>query len=109
MEHVECVRGDTAPRQLMRRNAEVAELELLALAHEDVERCEISMQCVTAMQPVERAENAGDLPSHEALSLRAALLQPRSKVAVLGVLHRQAVTGLAVVHFNKSIVHAKRP
>src|SRR5690349_17762156 len=57
VEHVERVRGDAAPTQLVGRDAEVAELELLVLADEDIERREIAVERLAAMQRIERAEN----------------------------------------------------
>ena len=53
VERVERVGGDAAPAELMRRDAEVAELQPLALADEDVERREIAVQRLPAVQRVE--------------------------------------------------------
>src|SRR4029078_655183 len=44
VEQVERIGGDTAPTELMRRDAEVAQLQLFVLAYENVERREIAMQ-----------------------------------------------------------------
>src|SRR5690242_2648572 len=54
VEDVERVRGDAAAAELVRRDAEVAELELLILADEDVEWREVAVQCLPSMQRVER-------------------------------------------------------
>ena len=49
VKYVERVGGDTAPVELVRRDAEVAELQLLAFTDEDVERREVAMQRLPSM------------------------------------------------------------
>src|SRR6185503_17244304 len=48
-EDVERVSGDTAATELVGRDAEVAQLQLLAFADEDVERREIAVQSLSLM------------------------------------------------------------
>src|SRR5690348_3891627 len=49
VEDVERVGCDAAPAQLMRRDAEVAELELFVLADEDIEWREVAMKRLAAV------------------------------------------------------------
>src|ERR1700730_5808104 len=60
VEHVERVGGDAALAALVHCDAEVAQLELLVLAHEDVERREIAMQGLASVQDIERLKDCGD-------------------------------------------------
>ena len=55
------VRGDAAPVALLPDDAEVAELEAAAVADEDVDRREVAVQQLAAMQLAEHVEDAGDL------------------------------------------------
>jgi len=57
------------------------------------------------MQRVERAQNRGDLASHEALRLRAPFLQPGAEVAVDRVLESDAVAHAAVAELDEPIEH----
>ncbi len=108
VERVECVGGDAAVALLVRRDAEVAKLELLVFANEDVERRQIAVQRLAAVQNVERAKDAGDLASYESLGLRSFALQPHAKIAVDGVLECDAVAHAPAVDFDKPIVDAQR-
>src|SRR5258706_6986920 len=65
IEQVERVGGDTALTALVHRDPEVAQLQLLVLADEDVERREIAMECLSSVQDIERLEDCGNLASHE--------------------------------------------
>src|SRR5437762_903090 len=96
-------RWRSAAAELVRRNAEVPELELLVLADEHVERSEVAVQRLAAVQRVERLENGGDLAPNESLRLRSLRRQPGPEVAVLGVLHREAVTHPQAVDDGKAI------
>ena len=109
MEDVECVRGHAAPAQLVCRDAEVAELELLALADEDVERREVTVQRLATVEGVERAQDRRDLPPNEAFGLRAALGEPRAEIAVLRILHREAVSHLVAIRLGETVEDTKRP
>src|SRR4029450_10864327 len=60
-QRVHGVRRDAALVALLSNDAEVAELEASLIAHEHVERREIAMQPLAAMQFPEHAEDAGDL------------------------------------------------
>src|SRR5689334_18553858 len=81
-----------AAAHLVRRNPEVAELELLVLAHENVEWCEIAMQRLALVQCVERLENRGNLAPDESLGLWALLREPCAEVTVFGVFHGEAIS-----------------
>src|SRR3954463_2371983 len=106
---VERVRGDSTRIDLMGRDAEVSELELLAIADEDVERSKISVQCLSAMQSVKRGKDSSELTPYESLGLRSAPLEPGAQVTVLRVLDRKAISQAAIVRFGKAVVDAKRP
>src|SRR5689334_568737 len=108
IERIECVGGDAAMTHLMCRDAEVAQLELLVLADEDVERREVAMESLAPMQCVERAQDGGDLASDEALRLCAFFAQPYTKVAVDGVLDHHAVAGATVDDLHEPVVHFQR-
>jgi len=75
----------------VRGDAEVAELEAFIVAHEHVERREIAVQRLAAVEHVQRRENRGDLLPHESLGLRAFLPEPIAQIAVLGVFHDEAI------------------
>jgi len=92
----------------MRGDAEVSELEVLALAHEHIERSEIAVQRLTTVQRIERSENRRELTSDEALALRALSRQPGTEVTVLGVLHHQAVTHSRSFNLGEAIEDAQR-
>src|SRR6185437_9133893 len=97
VEQIEGIRGDAAPSNLMRRDAEIAELEPVPPAHEHVERRQVAMQRLATVQPVQRAEHARDLATDEALGLRSVFAEPCADIAVFGVLHRQAVAHLPAI------------
>src|SRR3954471_20404429 len=95
----------------MRRDAEVAELELFVFADEDVERCEIAMQRLSLVQRIEGAEDAGDLTADESLGLPTLSRQPRAEIAMLREFHRQAVAHPRTVRafrLREAIEHAQR-
>ena len=54
-------RGDAAAIALLLHDAEVAELELPAVADEDVQRRQVAMEQLAAVQLAEHLEDAGDL------------------------------------------------
>ena len=66
-------RGDAAAVALLLDDAEVAELEPAAVADEDVERRQIAMQQLAAMQLAEHFEDAGDLAPRGPLRPAAAV------------------------------------
>src|SRR5512146_962096 len=108
VKQVEGIGSDASASDLVRRNAAVAELEPVPLADKDVERCEITMQRLAAVQRVQRAQHARDLAADEALGLGTVLTQPRPEIAVLRVLHGEAVAHPTAIDFGKPVVHAKR-
>ena len=61
IERIERLRCHATPAELMRRDAEVAELELLVLADEDIERREVAMKRLAPMQLRENLQDAGNL------------------------------------------------
>ena len=109
LEGIERVRGDTAPARLVGGDAEVAELERLVLADEDVEGREIAVHRLAAVHDIEGPQDRGDLVADEPLRLRAALPQPRREVPVLGVFHDQAIAGPSRFGFDKPVKDAEGP
>src|ERR1051325_6357732 len=107
-ERVERVRGDAAAAGLVGRDAEVAELQAFVLAHEDVEGREVAVQRLAAMQHVERLQDRGDLLAHEALGLRAFLCEPAAEIAVLGVLHDEAVARARRLDVDEAVEDLQR-
>src|SRR5262249_34160652 len=77
---------------LLADDAEVAELQVASVADEDVERREVAMERVAAMEPAEHFEDAGDFASGDRLvpSLRGAR-EVGAEIAVARVLERQAI------------------
>src|SRR4029079_17414370 len=109
MEKTERVGGITAGIELVRRNAEVAELQPLAVAHENVEGRQVSMERLSSMQCIEGSQDCRDLTANESLRLGAVLVEPHSEIAELGVFDHEAVAHLVAVHFGEAIEDAKRP
>jgi len=107
-QRVERVGRDAAPARLVRRDPEVSEFQDLVLADEDVERRQVAVQCLPAMQHIQRLENGGDLVSHESLGLSALRRQPRAQVAMLGVLHDEAVSRGRRLDLDEPVEHAER-
>ena len=92
----------------MRGNTKIAELELLVCAHEDVERREVPVQRLAAVQRVEDRQDSGDLAAHEALGLRPFAREPGAEVSMHGILHGQAVARASTVCDHESVEHAQR-
>src|SRR5260370_971721 len=99
VEEVEGVGRNAAMAPLVRGDAEVAELQLLLRAHEYVERRQVAVQRLAAMQDVEHRQDPRQLASHEALVLRSPPLEPRTQVAVLGVLYGEVVARAGAVEY----------
>src|SRR5439155_13054539 len=96
-QRVHRVRGDAAPVALLAHDAEVAELQMPVVADEDVQRREVAMQRLPAVQLAEDAEDAGDLAARGRLRpALAAAREKRAQVAVARVLEREAVQHPAV-------------
>ena len=108
VEHVERVGSDTATGELVCGNTKIAELELLVCAHEDIERREVSVQRLTAMQRVEDGQDPGDLAADEALRLRPLAREPGAEVSMHRILHGQAVARAGTVGDHESVEHAQR-
>src|SRR2546423_8224452 len=108
VEHVERIGGDPAAAELVRRDAEVAKLQLLVLADEHVERREVAMQRLSAVQGIERLEHRRDLSAHEALRLRALLPEPCAEIPVLRVFHRETVAHARTVDDREPVEDAQR-
>src|SRR5207253_3910308 len=75
----------------------------------DIERREIAVQRLPAMQSVEGSQNRSDLASHESLGLRAFAPQPDTEVPVHGVLQRDAIVRASIVDFDESVEDSQRP
>ena len=86
-------RGDAAAVALLPDDAEVAELEAAAVADEDVQRREVAVERLAAVQLAEHLEDARDLAARRRLgpALRRAR-QERAQVAVPRVLERRGST-----------------
>ena len=88
---VQGTRGHAAPIALLADDAEVAELQVLAVADEDVHRRQIAVQQLPAMKLAQDLEDAGDLaPRHGLRPSTARAVQHRAQVAVARVLEREA-------------------
>src|SRR6476659_9202108 len=85
MEKTERVGGDTARIELVRRNAKVAELQPLAVTHENVEGRQVSMQRLSSMQCIEGSKDCRDLAANESLGLCAVLVEPHPEITQFGV------------------------
>src|SRR5262245_14766285 len=90
-EWIEGISGDAAAAGLVGSDAKIAQLETLVLAYKHVERCQIAMHGLAAVQHGERLQHRGDLLPYEFLRLAALFRQPRAKVTVLRVFHHQTV------------------
>ena len=71
-QRIQRARGDAALIVLLADDAEVAELEARVVADEDVERREVAMQQLAAMQLAEHLQDAGDLAPRDRLRPPAA-------------------------------------
>ena len=95
---------------LLSDDPEVAELQATAVADEDVERRQVAMERLAAMELAEHLEDSCDLPTGE--PFRPSLPGVReeaAQISVTRVLERQAVEHLAVgAHQRESIEHANR-
>jgi hypothetical protein len=89
----------------MRGDSEVTQLQLLVLAYENIERRQIAMHGLAAMQGVERAEDGGDLATHKTLRLRSFSSEPAAQIPVLGVFHRETVSHSRAVDDGKTVQH----
>ena len=77
---------------LLLDDAEVAELEAAAVADEDVERRQVPMQQLAAMELAEDFQQAGDLAARGGLGPAAAVaMQVGAEVAEARELEREAV------------------
>ena len=99
-----------APVALLAHEAEVAELQAAAVAHEDVHRREVAVQHLAAVQLAEHLQDARDLAPGRALGpALAGALQERAQVAVARVLEREAVEQPAVrAHEREGVEDADR-
>src|SRR6185503_3426759 len=104
----EGVGRDALAIALVSGDAEVAQFQLLVLAHEHVEGRQVAVQRLAAMQRIERPQNPRDLAPHDALGLRPFALEPGADVPVLGVLHHDAVAHLVAGALGEPIENAER-
>src|SRR5439155_1119385 len=84
-----------------------------AVADEDVQRCEIAMKCLAAVQLSEHLEETGDLaPCRRLRPAFAGPRQERAEVAIARVLEREAVQNLfvwaGVAQNGESVENANR-
>src|SRR6266550_9416712 len=103
VEQVESVGGDATMAELVGRDPEVAELQLLLVAHEDVERREVPVQRLSPVQPIEDPQDARQLAPHEALGLGPFALEPRAEVAMLRILHDEAVARAGTIDADEAV------
>src|SRR4029079_11857850 len=86
-------------------DAEVAELEPRSLAHEHVERREVAVEELAAVEPTQHVEDAGDLAARRGLGPRfPGALEERAEVAVARVLERQVVEDQTVAPGEREAV-----
>ena len=91
-QRVEGARRDPPPIALLTNDAEVAQFQTPLVADEDVERREVAMQHLAAMQFAEDLEEPGDLPAGGRFRPAAAgAMQEGAQVAVRREFERQAV------------------
>ena len=105
------MRGYAALVALLADDAEVAELQAPSIADEDVQRGEVAVQGLAAVELAQHFENPGDFPSRPGLGPSlAAPGQERAQVAKARVLEREAVEDLSVgANQGKGVVDANRP
>src|ERR1700675_1171004 len=89
--NVEGVRGNATVTELVGRDAEIAQLQLLILTHKNVERREVAMHCLPQVQHIESSEYCGDLAPDEAFRLWAIAREPGTEISVHCVLHGDAI------------------
>ena len=105
---VEGIGGHAVTARLVRRDPEIPQLQTLVLAHEYVERRQVAVQGLAAMQDVQRFQDAGDLLPHVFLGLRPLRVQPGAEIPVLRVLHDKAVAGAGGFGLHERVVHPQR-
>src|SRR4051812_40719703 len=108
IEQIERIGRHTTLAALMYGDAEIAELQLLVLADEHVEWCEIAVHCLPLVQDIEGTEDRGELAPNETLRLGAGSRQPDAEVAMHRVLERDTIARFSVLHFRESIEHPER-
>lgn len=105
---VHCVGGDPAFIALLPDDAEVAELEMRAVAHEHVDGREIAVQHLPTVQLPEHVENPGNLASHGALGpALLGAMQVCAEVSMPRVLECEVIQDLPIrPHQRKRVEHA---
>src|SRR5262249_16022316 len=95
---------------LLPDDPEITQLQAPAVADEHVERRQIAMKRLTAMQLAEHFQNSGDLaPGASFRPTLAAARQVGAEVAVQCVLERQTVQDVAIgANQRKGVVNRKR-
>src|SRR6266404_4761474 len=104
---VESVRGNTTLTEMVGRDAEVAQLQLLILTNENVERREVAMHCLAEVQHIESSEDRGDLASDEAFRLWALAREPGPEISVHCVLHSDAIARTAIIDLGEPVEDAQ--
>ncbi len=103
-------RSDAAAIALLLHDAEIAELELMAVADEDVERRQVAMEQLTTMQLAEDVEDSRDLAPGGLLRPAAGMAsQVRAQIAETRVLEGEAIAHPALRQHRKRVENADRP
>lgn len=100
-----------APVALLPDEPEIPELQAPAVAHEDVQRREVAVEELAAVQLAEHFEDARDLaPRGGFRPPLAVAVKERPEVSLTGVLEREAVQRVAVrARQRERVVDADRP
>jgi hypothetical protein len=103
------VRSTPASSGAVSNDAEVAQLQTIALAHEHVQRRQVAVERLAAMQLAQDLEDAGDFTASVPLCPRfAGLREEGAQVAVARVLEGQAVRDSVAACQRERVVHANR-
>jgi hypothetical protein len=110
VERVERPHGDPAAVALLPGDAEVSELETATLADEDVERRQVAVQHLAAVQLAEHLQDARDLtPRGRLRPAPARAMEEGTEVALPRILQGKAVENAAVLsQQGKGVEHADR-
>jgi hypothetical protein len=105
-QRVHRARGHPATIALLAGDAEVPELQPPVLADEHVQRCEVAMERLPAMQLAQHLEDAGNFaPRRRFTPSRAAAPEERAEISVARILEHQAIQDPSVLaHQRKRIV-----
>ena len=108
VEQVERIGSNPSMAELVRRDPKVAKLQLLAFAHEDVERRQVAVERLSPMQHIEDRQDSRQLAADEALGLRSLAREPRAEIAVFRILHDEAITRARTVDDDEPVENSQR-